>query len=363
MSITISLCMIVKNEEDNLDACLSTVYDIVDEINIVDTGSTDKTVEIARKYTDRIFFFEWINDFSAARNFSFSKATKEYIMWLDADDVIYETDREKLKALKNSLNKKTDIVLMDYRYKKDEFGNIVINQKRERLIKRSLGLKWSGRIHEGLPLEGKIFSSDIGIDHEHNKPDVSQKRNLQILEEIIGTPEETMKDLYYYAKTLYTEGEDDKALPFFIKFVELNKTHKLPAMDAYLALYYIYLKKQDYEKAYLVLAENDSLLNNYSEYYCSLGKFSSMLLKDYELAISYYNKALKCTGADSSGEQMYTYSKYYYFTPYYALGGNYSELGKYTEAVNAYNKALEYTLNHNETEEIRNKIRDISRLI
>ena len=77
--VTISLCMIVKNEEKILDRCLSTVADLVDEIVIVDTGSTDATKEIAAKYTEHIYDFLWVDDFSAARNFAFSKATCEYI--------------------------------------------------------------------------------------------------------------------------------------------------------------------------------------------------------------------------------------------------------------------------------------------
>ncbi|MER2072437.1 MAG: glycosyltransferase family 2 protein, partial [Psychrobacillus sp.] len=85
--ITISLCMIVKNEEEVIGRCLASVKDIVDEINIVDTGSTDQTKEIVKQYTNRIFDFKWIDDFAAARNYSFEQATKEYILWLDADDV------------------------------------------------------------------------------------------------------------------------------------------------------------------------------------------------------------------------------------------------------------------------------------
>lgn len=95
--ITLSLCMIVKDEEDVLRRCLDSVKEIVDEIIIVDTGSTDKTKLIASEFTDKIFDFKWCDDFSKARNFSFSKATKEYIIWLDADDVILEEDKLKIK--------------------------------------------------------------------------------------------------------------------------------------------------------------------------------------------------------------------------------------------------------------------------
>ena len=78
--VSISLCMIVKDEEAVLGRCLSGMKDLVDEIIIVDTGSEDRTREIARQYTDRIYFFEWIDDFSAARNFSFLKASMDYCM-------------------------------------------------------------------------------------------------------------------------------------------------------------------------------------------------------------------------------------------------------------------------------------------
>ena len=84
--VTISLCMIVKNEERTLARCLDTVTDLVDEIIILDTGSSDRTMDIAAKYTDRVYTYTWNEDFAAARNESFVRATQEYILWLDADD-------------------------------------------------------------------------------------------------------------------------------------------------------------------------------------------------------------------------------------------------------------------------------------
>ncbi len=83
---TLSLCMIVKNEEKHLARCLSSVKDVADEIVIVDTGSTDKTIEIAESFSAKIFHFDWVNDFSAARNFALSKCTGDWILYLDADE-------------------------------------------------------------------------------------------------------------------------------------------------------------------------------------------------------------------------------------------------------------------------------------
>ena len=134
---TISLCMIVKNEEAILDRCLSSIKGIVDEIIIVDTGSNDNTKKIAYKYTDKVFDFEWVQDFSKARNFSFSKATKDYIMWLDADDVILKEDYIKLEQLKKDMDGTVDIYMLNYNYSQDELGNCTIMQKRERILRNS----------------------------------------------------------------------------------------------------------------------------------------------------------------------------------------------------------------------------------
>ena len=97
--IEISLCMIVKNEEKILTRCLDSVADLVDEIVIVDTGSTDATKKIAANYTDKIYDFTWVDDFSAARNFAFSKAEKDYIYTADADEVIDEENRKRFREL------------------------------------------------------------------------------------------------------------------------------------------------------------------------------------------------------------------------------------------------------------------------
>jgi len=112
--VTFSLCMIVKDEEPVLARCIQSVHGIFDEIIIVDTGSTDNTKQIARQFTKRIYNFEWVDDFAKARNFSFSKSTKDFIMWLDADDIITDENREKILQLKNTLDPNTDMVTMKY---------------------------------------------------------------------------------------------------------------------------------------------------------------------------------------------------------------------------------------------------------
>ena len=107
---TISLCMIVKNEEAVLARCLDSIADLMDEIIIVDTGSTDHTKEIAAKYTSQVYDFKWTSDFSAARNFSFSKANMDYIYAADADEILDDFNHERFLRLKNALLPEIEIV-------------------------------------------------------------------------------------------------------------------------------------------------------------------------------------------------------------------------------------------------------------
>ncbi len=137
---TLSLCMIVKNEEDVIGRCLECVSDIFDEIIVVDTGSEDKTRDIVKKYTKNLYYFKWIEDFAAARNYAFSKATKDYIMWLDADDIILDKDKEKIKELKINMDKSIDMVMMKYNTSFDSDGNVTFSYYRERIFKRRKNL-------------------------------------------------------------------------------------------------------------------------------------------------------------------------------------------------------------------------------
>ena len=94
---TLSVCIIAKNESEVIGRCLSCVMNFADEIIVVDTGSSDNTKYIASTYTDKVYDFPWDDDFSAARNFSFSKATMDYIMWIDCDDVIDDENQKRIE--------------------------------------------------------------------------------------------------------------------------------------------------------------------------------------------------------------------------------------------------------------------------
>ena len=122
--ISLSLCMIVKNEETVLERILEPVSKIMDEILIADTGSLDRTKEIVGQYTSQMFDFPWCDDFSASRNFLLEKVRTDYWMWLDADDVLDAENLEKLKLLKENLDRKIDVVMMEFHLSSVRFSRI-----------------------------------------------------------------------------------------------------------------------------------------------------------------------------------------------------------------------------------------------
>ena len=206
--ITVSLCMIVKNEERILARCLDSIADLVDEIIIVDTGSTDATRRIAAGYTDRIYDFEWIGDFSAARNFAFSKAGMEYIYSADADEVMDEENRRAFRLLKETLLPEIDIVQMYYTNQLSH--GTIYNFDRElrpKLFKRLRTFQWQGAIHEQVGLQPVIYDSEIEIRHlpENNHKD----RDLAASARRIEAGDRLDQRLHnIYAKELFISGED-----------------------------------------------------------------------------------------------------------------------------------------------------------
>ena len=206
--ITISLCMIVKNEEDVLARCLDSVADLVDEIVIVDTGSTDATKEIAARYTDKIYDFRWIDDFSAARNYAFSKASCEYIYTADADEVISPENREKFCHLKRALLPEIEIVQMKYGNQL-QFGTVYNydEEYRPKLFKRLREFVWQEPIHEMVRLEPVIYDSDIVITHmskgSHAQRDLQNFRKQTDAGIKLGKRLQNM-----YAKELFLAGEE-----------------------------------------------------------------------------------------------------------------------------------------------------------
>ncbi len=288
-SITFSLCMIVKNEEIVLERCLASVSSIVDEIVIIDTGSTDQTKEIAKKFTNRVYDFKWINDFSAARNFAFSKATKDYIMWLDADDVITVGNAEKLLELKKTLSKEVDAVAMKYHLSIDDDGNPTFSSVRNRIVKRERNFKWIGFVHEYLEVYGNIIHLDAAVIH-HKDTD-SSTRNLTIYEEVIASGKSlNPRDKYYYANECLDHGKYETAIEWYNKFLDEGKGWSEDHILACGKMADCYLNLGERDLATSSCLKSFTYDSPRGENCCRLG-YIYLQQDDYHRAISWYKIA------------------------------------------------------------------------
>ncbi len=193
---SISVCMIVRNEEKTLERCLRALGDLATQIVVVDTGSTDRTVEIARSLGAEVYHFQWIDDFAAARNESLRHARGEWIFWLDADDELSPTAVAQLKnaAASGLADAYTCHVVSRLP------GGVEDAVPHTRLVRNGLGVRFHGRIHESLhqDLEQrglKVLDTDIVIVHTGYASDPTtlrrkHERNLAYLrQELADQPD------------------------------------------------------------------------------------------------------------------------------------------------------------------------------
>lgn len=210
---TVSACMIVKNEEELLPRCLSSIVDVVDEIVLVDTGSTDRTVEIAEEFGCKIYHFPWTGDFSAARNESLRHATKDWVFIIDADEEFPPQELHKLRVVTNQ--QQLDIISITCLNKSLETGQVTSFLPSVRFFRRELDLRYFGIVHNRLdiPKDRQVLRADIdlyhyGYDLARDKMDKKLERTRKLLEnQLAETPDDVYAN-FNLAQLLrgYTDG-------------------------------------------------------------------------------------------------------------------------------------------------------------
>jgi len=202
-NMDLSVCLIVKNEEDNIKPCFESIKSIADEVIIVDTGSIDSTVEVAESIGLKVFKHQWKRDFSEARNFSISKATKDWIMWVDADDRIPEYSQRQIAELKNDPLEYAYIFQVKNINPQPVATALTSTFKHTRMWPRKSNVKFSGRLHEtvlgddlrAFSIKNNLFVAETNIVIEHHgyqdmaKLKEKMKRNIIIKLFEIGFPE------------------------------------------------------------------------------------------------------------------------------------------------------------------------------
>ncbi|MDR2732851.1 MAG: glycosyltransferase [Fibromonadaceae bacterium] len=295
----LSLCMIVKNEEKNIGECLKSVEGLADEIIVTDTGSTDKTVEIAQSYGAKIEHFEWIRDFSAARNHSISKATSKWIIWLDADDRLPKRTVEELRKIlsSESANKVFHLVVCNSR-NDDKTG---VHFSQIRIFPNNSKIRFEGRIHEQiLSSIRKCSLIEVKLPLEvfhtgYENPDIlreKQLRNLELFKEEFPNPMKMDPNaMYHYATSHEITGDYENAILWFKNALEKAKVYRY---DEFLILI-----PQNVARILEHLGRNDE----------AMGCLNQSLIRDpyFEPAISQKARILAGTGQTQEAVKWYGY--------------------------------------------------------
>ncbi len=177
----LSLCMIVRNEEKNLSSCLESVQDIVDEMIILDTGSTDNTIQIAKRFGADIYHFKWCDDFSAARNESIKFAKGKWILWMDADEQFDYRSKEELSSIIKLTQHPmgVNINIRNLSSKNESYGTAY------RLFSNHFGIHFKNVVHEQVSyslkeMKAVIINSNIVIDHfGYDEDQYDQGKNVK----------------------------------------------------------------------------------------------------------------------------------------------------------------------------------------
>ncbi|WP_158602417.1 glycosyltransferase [Cohnella endophytica] len=312
MDKLLSLCMIVKNEERVLSRCLDSVRDFVDEIIIIDTGSTDRTKEIAAQYTNHIFDFEWVKDFAAARNEAIRRATSKWILVLDADEYIERSDGVALRPFLSSLNTRKKFALsVPVLSLTGESGN-VLEAEVARIFPANKGIYFHRPIHEQLTCDsGKLplYKYDLRIYHSGYTPEVLQeknksKRNLEIFEKLKESGKMKQYDYYTLGNEYKVIKEYQKAIECYEKaFSNLNpelsyyKRCLIGLIDCYIALNML-------QEAYNHIEKHLSRWSRYPEYHT----IKALVLNElgfYDKGRIESEKAIRIAENGSNGDEEY----------------------------------------------------------
>jgi glycosyltransferase involved in cell wall biosynthesis len=244
----LSVSMIVKNEESCLKDCLESVKD-ADEIVIVDTGSKDKTIEIAKQYTDKVYSgdeYLWRDDFAFHRNQSLNLCTGDWIIIIDADEILEDNGIEKIRKFINELKEdKKAILIKTISSMIEDTYNIQI-----RIFKNNTYIKWFGPAHNYLNAkENDITEMELFIKYGFSKAhNLDPNRTFRILKNYVKKNPDAVREKYYLGREYYYKRDLNKALKYFGEYVKVSKS-PVEITDAYMLGAYCYFNQGEFQGA------------------------------------------------------------------------------------------------------------------
>jgi glycosyltransferase involved in cell wall biosynthesis len=222
--VKISACLIAKNEENNITRCLESVRDISDEIILVDTGSSDRTVEIGRSFGAKIYYYDWNNNFAEARNFALEQATGDWIIFLDADEYFVSSSLSNVRTCieRNDHDREIDAISCRINHLSGSNNKIISRHITIRIFRNLPLIRYHGNIHEyprnnGKPLHAALYDFLLEIYHTgYDEKVIGEKiiRNLEILERNIKDDNIEGLTYYYLSSSYHVLGRHAQAVNY-----------------------------------------------------------------------------------------------------------------------------------------------------
>ncbi|MGG3887081.1 glycosyltransferase [Brevibacillus panacihumi] len=233
----ISACVITKNEENNLSTCLDSLKSVVSEIIVVDTGSTDRTVEIAKNFGAKVFLFEWKNDFAAARNYAIEQAKSDWIIFLDADEYFApDCIKEVPLAIREAHTRNMDMIISMMSNIEKKTGELTMSNLQIRIFKNDPKIRYVGAIHERLvkhnsqaktlDAQKKITIIHTGYSEEDLKVKEKGNRNLSILLNELEKRPDSFDLLFYISESYLLDKKFEEAIDYALK-AQQNKNSEI----------------------------------------------------------------------------------------------------------------------------------------
>jgi glycosyltransferase involved in cell wall biosynthesis len=306
----ISACMMVKDEERLLARCLESFRGAYDELCIVDTGSKDETPKIAASFGARVLPFAGCNgpdgrirDFSLARNAAIDLATSEWVLWMDADDVLQTGGAGKLR--KHAQKSRHAGVQVTIRWGRDTW-------LQTRLFRNLPHNRFVGRIHEYPAVQGTLYSDrDIIVEHLPDKTgkESSGDRNLRMCEAEVKDDPTNMRALFYYGNALRLSGRYDEAILRYTQSLSLGGNFHC---ERFMAAHYIACcnyYKGEWRDAINECHRALRIDPRYAEAHCLMADCYGEL-GDYAFARFWYQAALACGGPPPDASLFIDHDKY-----------------------------------------------------
>ncbi|MGN8826630.1 glycosyltransferase [Paenibacillus barengoltzii] len=303
----LSLCMIVKNEGDCIGRCLNSVKHAVDEMIIVDTGSSDDTIDICRSAGAAVYSYEWNDDFASARNYGLERATGDWIIWLDADEEVDEADADKLREMLSGTEADLfSIQLINY-YGKQADDYHVLQMAHPRMFRNRMGFRFVNPIHETLnitevlttpELQKRMVLAPIKVRHYgylDEIVDAKQKgdRNLSLLFKQVSIEDKNPWLYYHIASEYYRLKQYQHSFQYVNRAIVLFLSEGMtPPSLLYKLKYSILLSLGSFHGAYPAIEKAICLYPDYVDLHFYKGLLLHFLGKT-EKAIEAFDRCLE----------------------------------------------------------------------